>query len=266
MKIIGLAFVKKPDTIRLVTRRYLDVRVFPSKDFDKWLKADHRKKMPTVILQDKRHFKTALRCGAPAMLVTIPDYDWMINRGILCLDAERQDDDIVMKTFDPHGLFVTLKEIEDHAISKTDVWLEKSSPEGKCAGCAEMYGECPHDPVPTMKRPCKGDFKQGSGDSIYRTYNLSQLINRALNAANENTLLLEPRSFWVATYTFATGGMTRSTWISEWGRVLKTAGTPKPLLQDIVMWVKRLGEPLQKSLKRNPPSELDIKLSRKLVE
>jgi hypothetical protein len=264
MKMIGLAFMN-PTSLWLSCQRYFDVKEFPGDDWDKWLKQDHRRKRTAAVLSDERYFPDSLKCGAHVVIV-LKDVDWLARRGILCLDGERDGHNVIMKNFTPHDLFQAVKRLENYAPSKTDVWKSKSNPADRCAGCKHMKTDCAHDPTPTSKRPCKTDFEaEDAAAKVFRLYNLSQLIHVCINAAKEDTLLIEPKDFWKMTYAFAMGGMSQSEWISKYGRVLKTAGCPKMYLQNVVLWVKRYGATLQAGKMRNPPSKLDLKLSRKLV-
>jgi len=264
MKVIGLAFMNTT-SLWLACRRYFDVMEFPGKNWDEWLKSDHRRKKTAAVLNDEQFFQDALRCGAD-VVIAIQTVDWLNRRGIFCLDAERDGDNVVMKNFTPHELFQTVKRLSDYSPSPTDVWRSKSSPEGRCAGCKLMTEHCAHTPVPTDQRPCGNDYEPASGATVFRLYNLSQLIHIALNAAQEDTLLIEPQEFWKVTYTFAMGNMSQSEWISKYGRVLKSAGCSKSHLQNIVLWVKKYGQPLRAGKLKNPPSKLDLKLSRKIVQ
>lgn len=264
MKMIGLAFMN-PTSLMLVCQRYFDLKEFPGEDWDKWIKQDHRRKIPAAVLSDEQYFSGALKCGAAAVII-LKDVDWLQRRGVTCLDGERDGDNIIMKNFTPHQLYQAVKKLDDYAPSTTDVWLSKSNPEGRCAGCKHMRTDCAHDPTPTAKRPCGSEYEaEDASAKVHRLYNLSQLIHICINAAKEDTLLIEPKDFWAKTYAFGMGKMSQTEWISKYGRVLKSAGCPKIYLQNVVVWVKKYGDALKAGKLRNPPSKLDLKLSRKLV-
>jgi len=265
MRVIGLAFMN-PTSLRFTCTRYFDVKEFPGEDWDKWLKSDHRRKKTAAILSDEKYFQEALTCGAD-VVIALKDVDWLFRRGITCLDGERDGDNVAMKNFTPHDLFQAIKKLSDYAPSQTDMWKGKSSPAGRCAGCSHMKTDCAHDPTPTSKRPCGNEYEaENDSQKVYKLYNLSQLIHIALNAADEDTLLIEAKEFWQVTYAFAMGKLSQSEWISKHGRVLKSAGCPKLYLQNIVVWVKKFGPALKAGKQRNPPSKLDLKLSRKLIK
>lgn len=263
-QVIGLAWVK-PTALRLVTRnKGYDTRIFPG-DID-WTKPPKGNVKRVAVVEDKRQFQKALDANIPLIVVCINDVKWLERRGIPCLDSRKEGDVDRQLAITPDKIYTELGKTEVFAASMTDIWLTKSSPKGRCAGCKHMHGECGYDPVPTAKRPCGDQWEADTSAKGYRAYNLSHLIHLALKAADEGRLMDDPQTFWRATYAFAMGKMGRSEWITEHARLLKSAGTSKGRLQNIVMWVKRYGSRLQQGQVGNPPSALDVKLSDKLLK
>jgi len=271
-QVIGLAFV--PTTsLKIVTRAKFDARTFTtSSDIKQWINGKSKRRK-VAIVEDKRVFQKAIDSGVSAIIVCTNDVDWLERRGIPVLDAKQNADFVIvrddegrplMQNITADKILKALNASTVYATSTTDIWLSKSSPAGRCAGC-KLLPDCVHAPTPISHQPCGGDeYAKDTSDRAYRRYSLSQLINLALNSADEAKLMSEPKAFWQATYQFATGKMTRKIWIADHARLLKSAGCNKTRLQAIALWVKRFGPALIEGKQRNPPSKLDIKLSRKL--
>jgi hypothetical protein len=265
-QVIGLAYVK-PAALHLVVRnKGFDARVFPG-DLD-WKKhmASKSKAKKVAIIEDKRQLKKALDAGLPLIVVCIDDIDWLERRGIPCLDGYKENGLPKQLRITPTQIYTELGKTEVYATSKGDMWLTKSNPAGRCAGCKQLLDECGYEPTPTAKRPCGDEWAADTTKNAYLAFNLSQLIHIALNNAEEERLMDTPQDFWRATYTFAMGQMSRTEWITEHARLLKSAGTSKPRLQNIVLWVKKYGSKLKAGKISNPPSKLDVKLADKLLK
>jgi len=265
-QVIGLAYVK-PTALHLVVRnRGYDARVFPGDtDWKKHMASGGRARK-VAIVEDKRQLKKALDAGLPLIVVCVDDIDWLERRGIKCLDGFREDGLDKQLAVTPTQIYTELGKAEVFTTSKTDMWLTKSNPKGRCAGCKHLHGECGYEPIPTAKRPCGDEYEADTSQKAYRSYNLSQLIHVAINGSDEDKLMDHPQDFWRATYAFAMGKMSRNEWITEHARLLKSAGTSKPKLQAIVMWVKKYGPRLRDSKITNPPSKLDMTLAEKLLK
>lgn len=265
-QVIGLAYVRPP-ALRLVVRnKGLDARIFPG-DID-WKKhmASKESAKKIAIVEDKRQFKKAIEAGLPLIVVCVNDLEWLERRGIRCLDGRREGETPIQLAVTPAQIYTELGKTEVYAESKTDIWLTKSSPKKRCAGCKHLLGECGYEPIPTAKRPCGNEWEADTPGRAYLSHNLSQLINLALNSASEDRLMDHPQDFWRATYCFAVGKMPRNEWITEHARLLKSAGANKTRLQNIVLWVKKYGPKLQDRKIGNPPSKLDIRLADKLLK
>lgn len=263
-QVIGLAYVK-PTALRLVVRnKGFDARVFPG-DTD-WTKPPKGKVKRVAIVEDKRQFQKALNAKLPLIVVCVNDVKWLERRGIRCLDGRWEGDTPIQLAVTPVQIYTELGKTKVYASSKTDIWLTKSNPEGRCAGCKHLHGECGYEPTPTMKRPCGDEWEADTTPKAYRSFNLSQLVHLALRSADEERLMDQPQDFWRATYAFAMGKLPRTEWITEHARLLKSAGTNKNRLQNIVLWIKRYGPKLQEGKVGNPPSSLDVKLSDKLLK
>jgi hypothetical protein len=265
-QVIGLAYVK-PTALRLVVRnKGYDARIFPG-DTD-WKKhmASKGSAKKIAIVEDKRQFKKALDTGLPLIVVCVNDVDWLERRGIRCLDGRREGDTPIQLAVTPTQIYTELGKTKVYSASKTDIWLTKSNPKERCAGCKQLQGECGYEPVPTAKRPCGDEWEAAPANKAYLAYNLSQLVHLAVNGADEDRLMDPPQNFWRATYAFAMGQMNRTEWISDHARLMKSAGTQKSKLQNIVLWVKKYGSKLQEGKIGNPPSKLDLKLADKLLK
>ncbi|NIT79710.1 MAG: hypothetical protein GWN58_33685 [Anaerolineae bacterium] len=265
-QVIGLAYVK-PAALHLVVRnKGFDARIFPGDiDWKKHMASKGRAKK-IAIVEDKRQLKKALDAGLPLIVVCVDDIDWLERRGIRCLDGYREDGLDKQVAVTPTQIYTELGKSEVFTTSKTDMWLTKSNPDGRCAGCKHMYTKCGYEPTPTAKRPCGDEYEANKTSNGYLAYNLSQLIHLALNNADEDKLMDHPQDFWRATYAFATGQMPRNEWITEHARLLKSAGTSKGRLQSIVMWAKKYGSTLKAGKIENPPSKLDVRLADKLLK
>lgn len=266
-QVIGLAYVK-PTALRLVVHnKGYDVRVFPGDtDWKQHLASAEGRKKTIAVVEDRRQFKKALKAELPLVVACINDVDWLERRGIPCLDGRKDGDHLIQLAVTPDQIYTELAKSEVYTASPTDIWLTKSNPKDRCAGCKHLHVECGYEPKPTSKRPCGDEFERDTSKKAYKSYNLSQLIHLALNAADEDKLLEAPQKFWRATYTYARGQMTQSDWVNNHGRLLKSAGTPKPTLQAIIQWVKAYNSYLVKGKVRNPPSKLDIRLANKLLK
>lgn len=272
-QVIGLAFVNTA-SLKIVTRTKLDARTFTTaSDIQQWVNGKSKRRK-VAIVEDKRVFKKAIESGVPAIIVCTNDVEWLERRGIRVLDAKQRDDFVIVRDDEGRPLMqnvtadLILKELSSstvYAESTTDVWLSKSNPKGRCAGC-KILSECVHDPTPISRRPCGDKYAKDTSERAYRSYSLSQLVHLALNSAAEDKLMTVPKEFWQATYQFAMGQMPRKTWIAEHARLLKSAGCNKTRLQAIAMWVKHFGSALVEGNQTNPPSKLDVKLSRKLCD
>jgi len=265
-QVIGLAYVK-PTALRLVVRnKGYDARIYPGDtDWDKHL-ATPTKGKKIAIVEDKRQFKKAVDAGLPLIVVCVNDLEWLERRGIRCLDSRREGEVSIQLAVTPKQIYTELGKTKVYASSKTDIWLTKSNPRERCAGCKHMREECGYEPTPTAKRPCGDQWEADKGNRAYQTFNLSQLVHLCVNGADEEKLMDPPQTFWRATYAFAMGKMTQTEWINEHARMLKSAGTSKGHLQNIVFWVKRYGPKLQEGRLANPPSKLDLKLADKLLK
>jgi hypothetical protein len=265
-QVIGLAYVK-PAALHLVVRnKGYDARVFPGDlDWKKHMASKGRAKK-VAIVEDKRQLKKAIDMNLPLIVVCVDDIDWLERRGITCLDGYRENGLDKQLAVTPTQIYTELGKSEVFTTSKTDMWLTKSNPKGRCAGCKQMHTECAYEPTPTSKRPCGDEYAADTPQALHRAYNLSQLIHLALNNADEDKLMDHPQDFWRATYAFAMGQMPRNEWITEHARLLKSAGTAKHRLQSIVLWVKKYGSKLQAGKILNPPSKLDVRLADKLLK
>jgi len=257
-QVIGLAYVT-PTSLRLVVRnRGYDARVFPGDtDWQRFLSGGTKKK-PVAIVEDKRQFKKAVEMDCPLVVVCVNDLEWLERRGIRCLDARRENGVPKILNVTPAQIYTELGKTSVYTRSTTDLWLTKSNPAGRCAGCQHLKKTCVHEPTPTSRRPCGDEWAADTGNVAYRTFNLSQLVHLALNSATEDKLMDPPREFWRATYLFACGKMTRNEWITNHARLLKSAGASKTHLQNIALWVKRYGPVLQQELSRRRHGEKEI--------
>lgn len=264
-QVIGLAYVK-PAALHLVVRnKGYDARIFPGDlDWKKHMASKGAKKV--AIVEDKRQLQKAIDMGLPLIVVCVEDIDWLERRGIRCLDGYRENGMDKQLAVTPTQIYTELAKSEVFSPSKTDMWLTKSNPKGRCAGCKHMYEECGYEPTPTAKRPCGDEYEADTSQKAHHTYNLSQLIHLALNNADEDKLMDHPQDFWRATYRFAVGEMPRNEWITDHARLLKSAGTAKSKLQNIVLWVKKFGPRLKEGQIANPPSKLDVRLADKLLK
>jgi hypothetical protein len=274
-QVIGLAWIK-PTALHLVLRnKGYDARIYPG-DTD-W--ANHMavpsKLKKVAVIEDKRYLKRALEEELPLIIVCVEDLDWMERRGIKCLDGFKEQGlttqlEVTAKkkqlAITPAQIYAELSKADVYETSTTDIWLTKSNPKGRCAGC-KNFEECGFEPTPTAKQPCGGkDWAPEGSPKSYRSHSLSQLIHLALSGADEAKLMDSPQTFWRSTYAFATGSMSRTEWITDHARMLKSAGANKVRLQSIVMWVKRYGPKLHAKKIGNPPSKLDVKLAEKLLK
>jgi len=264
-KVIGLAWVK-PTSLQLVVRnKGYDTRIFPGDtDWSQFMTTASSAKKVAVVT-DKRQFKKAIEAELPLIVVCIPDVEWLTRRGIKCLDGKLEGDNQIQLVITPTQIYEELNSSDAYTASLTDSWLSKSNPAKRCAGCKHLQEECGYEPTPTSKRPCNTGWEEADPSTAYKNYNLSQLIHLALNGSREDLLMIDPKSFWKATYQFATGQMGRAEWITDHARLLKSSGTSKSKLQNIVLWVKRYGSKLQQKKISNPPSKLDIRLVNKLL-
>jgi len=96
-KVVGLAFVK-PTALSVLVRTTLDARIYAPKDteYRSWKKK--KGKLPkAVIVEDKRYYTSAVKGNTEHIIVCTSDFDWIEKRGITCLDAERDGDNIKIK-------------------------------------------------------------------------------------------------------------------------------------------------------------------------
>jgi hypothetical protein len=258
MRVIGLAFINLTVLKIVTSNKQMDLKVYPSDGWDKWLDDARGRRMAVAVVEDRKHFRTALDSGA-LHLIVLTDYDWLARRGISCLDADKKKDSLTIKNVTPDQIRTALLELPEYTQSDDDKWVAKGNPEGRCAGCKQL-SDCGHDPRIMSKRPCGDQWEPDTTENSYRAYSLSHLIHLALGSANEDALLLQPRDFWTATFDFAVGKTNRSDWIAQFGRALRTAGTPKGRLQDIALWAKRYGAALKAGEVKNPPTKADVKM------
>jgi hypothetical protein len=263
MKVIGLAFINLTALKVVTVNKQMDLKVYPSDGWEKWREDAKGRRMAVAVVEDRKHFRNALDSGAMHLIV-LTDYDWLTRRGVTCLDAAKKGDNLTIKSVTPDQIKTSLLDLPDYQLSENDKWISKGNPEGRCAGCKQL-SDCGHDPKVMTKRPCETQWEVDSTENSYRSYSLSHLIHLALGSANEDALLLRPQEFWKATFDFALGNISRSDWIAQYGRALRTAGTPKNRLQDIALWVKRYGSALKAGEVKSPLTKGDQKMVEALV-
>jgi hypothetical protein len=263
MKVIGLSFVNLTVLNIVMANKQISLKVYPSDGWKEWLEDAKGRRMAVGVIEDRKQFRNALNSGV-LHLIVLADYDWLTRRGIRCLDAKREGDNLIIKNSTPDQIRTALIEGPDHETSEDDTWIAKGNPEGRCAGC-ELLSDCGHDTKIMSKRPCQDQWRLTTAENAYKYYSLSHLIHFALGSANEDALLMRPKEFWKATFDFATGNLTKNDWISQYGRALRTAGTPKGRLQDITLWVKKYGSVLRAENIKNPPTKADVKVMKTLL-
>lgn len=255
---VGLAFTNST-TLVLVLRNDYSVKPFPSEDWGKWIKRAAKGNPVVAIVEDPEHFEQALTSGARHVIV-LARLEWLTHRGIPCLDAEEADGLPVVKKLSPEKLMQALRERAPYQPSTSDQWLKRGDASGKCAGCGLMdIAPCKGKKHPESAR-CE---KYKVGGAAANRYNLYQLVHLALRHVNEDALMMSPKEVWQTTYDFAVGRVPKADWIANCGRKLRTAGTNKQRLRQIVEWVAANGKALAAGKVKNPPGKMDIKLAQK---
>lgn len=236
-RVIGLAFISMEAVKIVLNRNEFAFDIYKCENsLNNWIKHENKTQQRKIIVLlpegMRSSFPDIIKNEKIYAVITFCNYTWLHNRSIDILDATQEDGGIaVQQTITPQFLHKKLNEGIPYKPSSIDKWLAKGKPK----------------------------LTRNSED-----YSLANLIYVALKKADEGLLMINPKDFWLATYSYCLNDLAEKEWLSKYCRPLVTAGVQKQHLKKISNWVKKHRKQVVKGKNESPISKLDLKMAKKL--